>query len=137
MTDTTTLHVRIESTDEFHAEVLDRLGKIDAGEGRDIDEAHVLSLPDEEALSRVLSPTNVELLRTVANESPESMRETARFVDRDIKEVSRNLNELHELGLIEFDQEGRSKRPVVEFDQIRIDVPILSGTGQDPEPADV
>ncbi|MFB6299358.1 MAG: hypothetical protein ABEH65_03785 [Halobacteriales archaeon] len=137
MTDTTTLHVRIESTDEFHEAVLENLSKIDADEGETIEEPHVLSLPDEEALSRVLSPTNVELLRAVVNGAPESMRETARLVDRDIKDVSRNLHELHELGLVEFEQEGRSKRPVVEFDRIEIDVPILSETGGRPEPADV
>lgn len=119
---TDTLHITVESTADFFEESLADIRRLETGEK--MNDRRVLSLPDEEALARILSPRNVELLRTVAAENPDSMRETARLVDRDIKDVSRNLRELAELGLIEFERDGRSKRPVVEFDRIEIDVPI-------------
>ena len=122
MSDTTTLTIRLESDEEFHEEVREKLAAVEDGE--DIDEPHVLSLPDEQALSRVLSPTNLELIRAISASSPSSMRETARLVDRDIKEVSRNLNELAELGVVRFETDGRSKRPVVWFDRIEVDIDV-------------
>lgn len=122
MSEPTTLTIRIESDERFHDEVREQLAAV-AG-GQEVDESHVLSLPDEQALARVLNPTNLELLRTIAESDPESMRETARLVDRDIKDVSRNLNELAELGVIDFETEGRSKRPVVRFDRIEVDIDI-------------
>ena len=122
MSDTTTLTIRLESDEEFHEEVREKLAAVEDGE--DIDEPHVLSLPDEQALSRVLSPTNLELIRAISASAPGSMRETARLVDRDIKEVSRNLNELAELGVVRFETDGRSKRPVVWFDRIEVDIDV-------------
>lgn len=122
MSDTTTLTIRLESDAEFHEEVREKLAAVEDGE--DIDEPHVLSLPDEQALSRVLSPTNLELIRAISASAPSSMRETARLVDRDIKEVSRNLNELAELGVVRFETDGRSKRPVVWFDRIEVDIDV-------------
>jgi len=122
MSDTITLTIRLESDEEFHEEVRDKLAAIE--EGEDIEEPHVLSLPDEQALSRVLSPANLELIRAISTSEPSSMREAARLVERDIKEVSRNLNELAELGVIRFETEGRSKRPVVWFDRIEVDIDV-------------
>lgn len=125
---TQTLHVTIESDKEFHARVLD---DIEAFEQNKLDESesvprYQLSLPNEQALSRVFSAKNIELIRAIAAFEPESMRETARIVDRGIKEVSRNLNELERLGLVEFEQDGRSKRPHVWYDEIdvAIEMPI-------------
>lgn len=119
---TDTLHITVESAADFFEEALADIRRLETGEKTN--DKRALSLPDEEALARIHSPRNVELLRTIAAENPDSMRETARLVDRDIKDVSRNLRELAELGLIEFERDGRSKRPVVEFDRIEIDVPI-------------
>ncbi|MBP1985616.1 HVO_A0114 family putative DNA-binding protein [Halolamina salifodinae] len=79
-----------------------------------------VTFEDPDELLRVFSPRAIELLRVIAQEEPASMREAARLVDRDIKDVSRNLNQLAEFGVVEFEQEGRSKRPVVPFDDIEV-----------------
>jgi predicted transcriptional regulator len=122
MSDTTTLTIWLESDEEFHKEVRDKLAAIEDGD--EIAEPHVLSLPDEQALSRVLSPANLELIRAISTSEPSSMREAARLVERDIKDVSRNLNELAELGVIRFETDGRSKRPVVWFERIEVDIAV-------------
>jgi predicted transcriptional regulator len=119
---TETLHITVESTDEFHERVLEDLEAIERGD--DVDDVHVLSLPGEAELSRLFSEKNLELLRTIARREPASMREAARFVERDVKEVSRNLYELESLGVIEFEEEGRSKRPVVWYDELDINFPL-------------
>lgn len=81
---------------------------------------------DEESLHRVTRPKNLELLRTLASERPESIRETARFVGRDVRQVHRNLNELEDLGLVEFEEDGRSKQPTVWYDEIAVELKLTT-----------
>jgi len=54
------------------------------------------------------------------------MREAADLVGRDFKEVHRNLTELAALNVIELHEDGRSKRPVVRFDEIDIELSLDS-----------
>ncbi|WP_135825615.1 HVO_A0114 family putative DNA-binding protein [Halorussus ruber] len=116
-TQPTTLTIRVESAESFFEDALDDLERLGDDE---VSETHVLSLPDEEALDRVLSPKNLELLRTTVNEEPTSVRELARAVERDVKNVSTAVNELAELGVLELEQDGRAKRPVVWYDEIEV-----------------
>jgi predicted transcriptional regulator len=119
---TNTLHIAVESADEFFEDALADLRALEDGD--DITDKYVLSLPDEASLERVLRAKNLELLRTIATEDPESVRELARLVDRDVKNVSEALNRLEELGLVDLEREGRAKRPVVWYDHLEIELSI-------------
>lgn len=119
---TNTLHIRVEPTDEFFEAALEDVRRFEADEK--LNDEYVLSLPDEEALERVLSAKNLELLRSIAGRDPESVRKLARLVDRDIKNVSTALNRLAEIGLVELESEGRAKKPIVWYDHIEIDVDL-------------
>ncbi len=55
------------------------------------------------------------------------MRAAADLVGRDFKEVHRNLTELDALNVIDLREEGRSKRPVVRFDEIDIELSLETG----------
>jgi predicted transcriptional regulator len=122
---TNTLHIAVESADEFFEDALADLRALEDGE--ELTEKYVLSLPDEAALERVLRAKNLELLRTVATEDPESVRELARLVERDVKNVSQALHRLEELGLVDLEQNGRAKRPVVWYDHLEIELSIGDG----------
>lgn len=125
MTEKTTLHVRIGERERTRQETLDRIKAAERGES--VEERHVLNIERERDVTRILSEVNLELLRTIAEQEPQSMRETANLVERDFKEVHRNLTELEELNLVEFEQDGRSKRPVVPFDEMKLDISFTSG----------
>jgi predicted transcriptional regulator len=125
MTDERTLTVRIDAAERTRREARERIAAMERGE--DTESRHVLVLEDETALARLVSETNIELLRAIRNHEPTSMRETAALVERDHKEVHRNLTELETLGIVAFEREGRAKRPVVRFDAIEIDIPVLAG----------
>lgn len=133
--ETKTLHVRVEPTESFHERVLDRLGEIDDGRREPFEDRYGLSVTDFNALSRVFSETNLTLLQTIAAHEPESIRETARIVDRGTKEVHQNLTELAELGLIEFEEHGRAKRPTVFYDEIEVTVPLPPSEDDEAETA--
>lgn len=117
-----TLHVTVESDAEFHERVLGQLEAVESGEQPEY--PHVLSLPNKAAVARVFSETTLTLLQTIASEQPESVRETARLVGRDVKDVSQQLNELSELGVVEFESNGRAKRPIVWYDDIELTFPV-------------
>jgi predicted transcriptional regulator len=80
---------------------------------------------DPADIHRVMRPTNLELLSAIADDAPESIRDLARLVDRDVRHVHRNLQELAQLQLVRFDEGPRNaKRPVVWYDRLSIDVPL-------------
>jgi len=122
MTETTTLTVRTGSGEQTRAEARQRVQALEDGDP--IPPRHVLVLADEDDLQRLLSPANLALLRAIRRHEPASMRAAAELVDRDFKEVHRNLTELEQLNVIEFEEAGRAKRPVVRFDEIDIEVSL-------------
>jgi len=89
-------------------------------EGEPIDEPAVLSFADEEQLAEVFDGRTYSLLRVIREEDPESIRATARLVERDVKNVHQELTKLEALGVIRFEEEGRSKKPVFPYDDLLI-----------------
>jgi predicted transcriptional regulator len=86
----------------------------------------VLNFGSYAELSRLLSQTNLELLEMIFEHGPESIREAAELVDRDYKQVHRNLSELEDIGVIEFEGggSGQAKKPVLAYDGLEIDIPF-------------
>ncbi|PSQ45762.1 hypothetical protein BRD15_10815 [Halobacteriales archaeon SW_6_65_15] len=128
-TETRTLQVRVGRTEQTRQEAREKIAALERGE--DVEDMLVLNLPNYAELARLMREKNLELLRVLVQHDPASIREAAELVDRDYKEVHRNLNELKTLGVVEFEDVGRSKQPVVHFDELEIDVSLT-----DPEPAD-
>jgi predicted transcriptional regulator len=122
-----TMHIRFGHGNEERIE--ETMRALDRGETPDAYFERVYR--DEDDLHRVTRPKNLELLRTLARERPESIRETARLVDRDVRQVHRNLEELEELSLVEFEADGRSKQPGVWYDEIAVELPLNSGDETD------
>jgi predicted transcriptional regulator len=89
-------------------------------EDEPIDEPAVLSFADEEQLAEIFDGHTYSLLRVIREEEPESIRATARLVDRDVKNVHQELTKLEALGVIRFEEEGRSKKPVFPYDDLVI-----------------
>jgi len=128
MTRTTTLTVRTGDAEQTRQEARNRVRALERGD--DIDDRHVLVLEDEADLQRLLSPANLALLRAIRKNEPDSMRAAADLVERDFKEVHRNLTELEALNVIEFEADGRSKRPLVRFDEIDVEVSLTDSDAE-------
>ena len=127
---TQTLHVQIKSADRSDLE--ERLEAIDASEDVDPSEP-TLSIENLETFGRVFRSTNLELLEAIVEHEPGSIRELSRLVDRNPPEVLENVNELADYGLIELEENGSAKRPVVWYDEIDADLPLTTKSGQGPK----
>jgi len=126
MTEEKTLEVRIQPTEELREEALEKVRKLEKGE--EVEDMRVLNLSTERELSRLMSEKNLELLHAIAEHEPSSMRELAKIVERDYREVHRNLEELENLNVVEFIEEGKSKKPVVWYDNIEVNVSLKKPT---------
>lgn len=117
-----TLIVTVGTLDDVESRSREAMAQALSGDHSDENAPRRLTFEDTDELARVFSPRSIDLLRALVREEPGSMREAARLVDRDIKSVSRNLEQLAEYDVVEFVEEGQSKRPVVPYDDIRIDL---------------
>lgn len=128
-----TLHIRYQESSDDDLE--DALAALDRGE---TPEPHLeVVYHDPADVHRVTRPKSLELLRAIVQHNPDSIRETARLVDRDVSQVHRNLTELEELHLVELVNEGQSKRPSVWYEAIDIDLPLVTpDVGSDEATAD-
>jgi predicted transcriptional regulator len=117
-----TLHVRFREGSDDDLE--ETFAALDRGETPDPHFEVVYHDPAD--VHRVTRPKSLELLRAIVQHRPESIRETARLVDRDVSQVHRNLVELEELHLVDLVEDGHAKRPVVWYDAIDIDLPLVS-----------
>jgi len=84
----------------------------------------VLAFETPRQALRLLSDARFGLLETIRTETPESIRELARLVDRDVSIVHKDLELLAEHGIVELRSEGRNKRPIVAYEEIHIDVDL-------------
>lgn len=126
----TTLNVTVGEADRIRRTARERIRAAERGEPLDEDEP-VLNFESYGTLAEFLRETNLELLETIRREEPGSIRETASLVERDYREVHRNLTELDSLGLIRFEGGGAgvAKRPIVAYDEVNITIPLVDGDG--------
>lgn len=126
----TTLTITVGRGDQLEKETIDRIRAAEAGDQLEDDDP-VLNFDTYATLARFLSDRNLELLKVIARE-PQSIRAAAELVDRDYREMHRNLTELEDLGLITFEggEPGMAKTPVIEYDDIDIRLPL--GSNKEP-----
>jgi predicted transcriptional regulator len=130
-----TLIVTVESIGAVKQRTADAFEQALASSTPDEDSPRHLSFETTDQLAQVFTPRAIDLLHAIAQEDPASIREAARLVDRDIKQVSENLERLEEYGVVEFLNEGRAKRPVVPYDEIDIHLPLRGAVERDEAPA--
>jgi len=122
-----TLVVTVKSSSEFREDVTDGIEALERGDTAD--STPTLSFTSYDDLIETLTPRVLDLIEAIRREEPASINETARVVDRDVKNVHEELGRLARLGIIFFEENGQSKRPVVWFDGLVINLPFDSEAG--------
>lgn len=89
------------------------------------EDTHLLQ---RETAEKVLTEKRMELVREIATTEPESVRELARRVDRDVGRVSRDLDTLYKAEVIEYEQKGRAKQPVLAHENIFVWPVVYDGS---------
>lgn len=118
MTENKILLVTIGGGEEMYEEGLEAIQSLK--EGETIQQPAKVTVPNEEMLGKIFNERTYTLLRVIRDESPSSIRETARLVDRDKKNVHEELTTLEALGIIRFEEDSNSKKPVFPYDDLFI-----------------
>lgn len=111
-----TLKITFGQADEHRDAARERLHRAEAGESGgaiEQDAQFILNFEEYADVERLMRTSNLELIEAIVSQHPQSIRQTATAVDRDYREVHRNLKELEELGVVEFVKEGQNKKPVL------------------------
>ena len=122
-----TLVVTVKTSSEYHDDVTDGIEALEQGDT--VDSTPTLSFTSYDDLMETLTPRVLDLIEAIRREEPASINETARVVDRDVKNVHEELSRLARLGIIFFEKDGQSKRPVVWLDELVINLPFNPETG--------
>jgi predicted transcriptional regulator len=121
------LRITSDSDKSHRQNALDRLDRWEAGE----EVPHVINFQNPSDLRALLTDRRVELLRSVMTERPDSIRQLAERLDRDVKAVHDDLQVLAEYDIVHFEQAGRAKRPFVPYDTIEISLEISTSHSVD------
>ncbi len=122
-----TLVVTVQSSGEFHDNVQSAIQALERGDS--VESSPTISFESYDELMETLTPRALDLIEAIRREEPQSINETARVVDRDVKNVHEELSRLAQLGIIYYEEDGRSKRPVVWFDELVINLPFEPKAG--------
>jgi len=117
-----TLVVTVKSSEEFYDDVSADVEALERGDA--VDSTPTLSFASYDDLMETLTPRVLDLIEAIQRDEPTSINETARVVDRDVKNVHEELSRLSRLDIVFFEEEGQSKRPVVWFDEMVINLPF-------------
>ena len=124
--DTNVLVVTADDEGDPYREGLDAIRQLTGGES--VDQPAIVRFPNESQLTDVFNEQTYTLLGVIKDEQPDSIRETARLVGRDKKNVHEELTTLEALGVIRFEEEGRAKRPVFPYDDLVV-TPLTDRSG--------
>jgi predicted transcriptional regulator len=81
-----------------------------------------LVLPSFDEFEILARRTNMEILQALAEQDVDSITKLAEVVDRDYKEVHRNVEELATMNVVEFEKHGNKKKPVMRFGDIEVKI---------------
>ena len=131
----TTLHITVGDREQLREDALQFVQAAEDDDREDRVSKVTLQFGSYDDLVDSLTPLRLELIQAIAEHSPESMREAARLVDRDISDVHSDLKQLEVLGILELEAggPGGAMQPVVPFDRIEmhIDYPLVEGADVD------
>lgn len=118
--DTNVLLITVERGDdeELYQKGLEAIQKLKDGDS--LEQPTTITFPDEKLLAETFNEQTYTLLNVIREKAPSSIRETARLVGRDKKNVHEGLTTLEALGVVRFEQEGQSKRPIFPYDDLII-----------------
>ncbi|WP_245998571.1 HVO_A0114 family putative DNA-binding protein [Halalkalicoccus subterraneus] len=114
------LRITSDSEEAHRQNALDRLDRWEAGE----EVPHVINFQNPSDLRALLTDRRVELLRSIMAEQPDSIRQLADRLERDVKTIHNDLQILVEYDIVHFEQAGRAKRPFVPYDTIEVNLEI-------------
>lgn len=114
-----TLRITVGSVDSMFDSAIAQLG----GDG-ETDEA-VRSFDTVADVRKLLTDRRVELMRSIMTAAPDSISDLADRLGRNYSDVHGDVQVLADHHIVYFDTDGRTKRPVIPYDRVRVDIEVV------------
>jgi len=124
---TNTLKITFKQATDHRDDARERLRQAETGttgEAIEQDVCFILNFEEFDDIARLMRTSNLELIEAVVSEEPASIRQLAALVDRDYRDVHRNVTTLESLGVLEFKPDGSRKQPMLRAGADTIDFSI-------------
>ena len=125
----TTLRITSLPAERAQVAAVERAERWERGE----EVPHVVNFEDRARLRQLLTDRRMELLESVMEQPPESIRALADRLDRDVHDVHDDLHLLADYDIVYFEEDGRAKKPYVPYDTVRIEVEFGLPRGDESE----
>lgn len=103
-------------------ELIEDMRSVARGEKPAPKDAALPSIESTEALVRLLTPENRNLMKTIREEKPQSVAELAKLTHRAESNLLRTLSKFVALGLIELKTVGKRKVPMLIVERLSIEI---------------
>lgn len=124
-----TLRITSLPAERAQAAAVDRAERWEQGD----EVPHVVNFEDRSQVRELLSARRMELLESVMEHPPESIRALAERLGRDVHDVHDDLHLLADYEIIHFEADGRAKKPYVPYETVRIEVEFARSRGDGSE----
>lgn len=84
-------------------------------------EANDILVLDLEGASQLLTDNRIEMMDVIEEQEPESIRDLARKVDRNVNAVMRDLKVLYENDVVMFEEEKNRKIPRMRHERVIVE----------------
>ena len=119
-------HVKIQG----HTSLREQMKAVARGEKKAPKGAGLMSFESVEALLRLLTPQNRELLAVIRDKKPQSIAELAALTGRAQPNITRTLGKLEAIGFVRFTTVERRKVPTTPIQSLRINIDPFSQNDQ-------
>ena len=106
-----------------HNELRNEMIAVAKGEKKAPADAHEQSF---EALMRLLTPENRELLAIIRDRKPQSIAELAQLSGRAAPNLTRTLSKLEAVGFVRFQEDERRKIPIAVIQKLHLEIDPFS-----------
>ena len=92
---------------------------------QDLDDVHTLR---RDTAERVLTQERMRIIRYISDHEVTSVRDLSRQLSRNVSSVSQDLEVLFEADVIEYEQNGRAKKPVLAHEHVFVKPVVFEGS---------
>jgi predicted transcriptional regulator len=118
------IRIGIAPPGQIFKEAGEVIGHIEAGRKMKPETGWVY-FPDVREVGKVLTPKRLEILKSIHDHQPESVRALAELTGRNVKNVADDLDLLASLGLVDMEPRrgpGTRKAPRVRYEALTLEV---------------
>ncbi len=121
MLKTIPIEIEVKSLEEVGREMDEIVAKLKKGE--DVKKTNKIVVPSLDVARKILSPERLRLLAVIEEKHPKSTYQLAALVQRDRRNVVKDLDYLASIGLVKLSKEKRARKmtiPTIDFNKINI-----------------